>query len=95
MSAAWTDAELARYHRRVAVFTQHGLDEDRAERLADQLLRRDRPEEADDRRVCFECQHFQPPRRCYAGEPAMPFVLQRCPRFNLKGMPHGKKQEAP
>lgn len=89
---AWTEQETARYHRRVAAFTQHGLEASDAERLADQLLRRDRPEEGDDRRVCFECRHFKP-MRCFAGEPPIPFVLQRCPKFQLKA-PHGQEQKA-
>lgn len=79
----WTDQEVARFLRREQAFINHGLNERDAEKLAEQLLYRDRPEEADDRRVCFECTHFAG-RRCRTGQPPLPFVLQRCPGFELK-----------
>lgn len=80
----WTDQEVGRFLRREQAFINHGLNERDAEKLAERLLYRDRPEEADDRRVCFECAHFSG-RRCHNGQPPMPFVLQRCPGFVLKG----------
>lgn len=82
----WSCPEIARFLRREATFLQHGLSEREAELLAQQLLHRDRPEEDDDRRICWECRHFQP-LRCTAGQPPMPFVLQRCPAFALKEKP--------
>ena len=84
MTTHWTDEEIARYLRREQVFINYGLNERDAEKLAEQLLYRDRPEEADDRRVCFECAHFFG-RRCHNGQQPLPFVLQRCPGFVLRG----------
>ncbi len=80
----WTDREIARFTKREAIFKQYGLSDNDAEKLAQQLLYRDRPEEFDDRRVCWECKHFNP-LRCAVGQAAMPFILQRCPRFELRG----------
>lgn len=79
----WTDREIGRFAKREAAFINHGLGERDAEKLAEQLLYRDRPDEGDDRRVCFECRHFAAPR-CRAGHAPMPFVLQRCPGFELR-----------
>lgn len=81
----WTDPEVSRFVRRESAFLEHGLDVQGAEKLAQQLLYRDRPESGDDRRVCFECAHLSR-LRCTAGHPAMPFVMQRCPGFALKGV---------
>jgi hypothetical protein len=58
-----------------------------AERLAEQLMRRDRPAEGDNRRVCFECRHLNG-KRCKAQSvPPLRFILQRCDFFKLKGTP--------
>ena len=84
MTTPWTDDEIARYLRREQAFINHGLNERDAEKLAQQLLYRDRPEECDDRRVCFECMHFAG-RNCRNGQTPLPFILQRCPGFVLKG----------
>lgn len=82
----WTDAEIHRFVRREATFIAHGLAEHTAERLAQSLLLRDRPEEGDDRRVCWECDHFTVRNfRCQAREACLPFVMQRCPSFLIKG----------
>lgn len=83
---AVTDAEKARYLRRRDTFVQHGLPLSDAMTLADQLMRRDRPEEGDNRRVCWECQHFNA-MRCLKGQAALPWILQRCDFFKLKGTP--------
>lgn len=79
----WTDAEIARFNRRDAAFLAYGMDAEGAERLARQMLYRDRPGEGDDRRVCFECAHMDR-RSCTAGQPLMPLVMQRCPKFSIK-----------
>ena len=79
----WSERETRRFLARSRAFQDYGLGEAEADQLADQLLRRDRPEEGDDRRVCWECQHFKPVK-CFAGEAPMPWVLQRCPSFQLK-----------
>lgn len=83
MTTPWTDEEIARFMRREQAFINYGLNERDAEKLAEQLLYRDRPEEADDRRVCFECAHFAG-LRCRNWQQPLPFVLQRCPGFELK-----------
>lgn len=81
----WTAAEVARFVRRAGVFRQEGLSAGQAERLAEQMLHRDRPGSGDDRRVCFECKHLRPNARCRPGHMPLRFVLQRCDGFELKG----------
>jgi len=80
----WTDPEIYRFIRREAKFIEHGLGEKDAEKLAETMLYRDRPDEDDDRRVCFECKHFAP-EKCRNGQALNPFVMQRCPWFELRG----------
>ena len=80
----WTDPEIYRFIRREAKFIEHGLGEKDAEKLAETMLYRDRPDESDDRRLCFECKHFAPPK-CRNGQALNPFVIQRCPGFELRG----------
>jgi hypothetical protein len=82
----WTDAEINTYTRRVAALKK-GMSEMEAERLAAQMLERDRPYSGDDRRICLECTGF---RKGWCGRgPRGNFqpiiVLQRCDWFNLKG----------
>jgi hypothetical protein len=50
-------AEIARFLSRIEVFRAKGLDEPRAESLADTLVNRDR--DGDDRKVCYECSHLR------------------------------------
>ena len=80
----WTEIEIARFARRADKFLSEGLDTDEAERLATQMLYRDRPDSGDDRRVCFECQHLRSNARCRPGMLPLRFVLQRCDGFKLK-----------
>ena len=84
MHESWTDSEIARFQKREAAFIKNGLGIDDAEKLAETMLYRDRPDEDDDRRVCFECKHFAP-EKCRNGQALNPFVLQRCPGFELRG----------
>ena len=84
MHESWTDSEIARFQKREAAFIKNGLGIDDAEKLAETMLYRDRPDEDDDRRVCFECKHFAP-EKCRNGQALNPFVLQRCPWFELRG----------
>lgn len=79
----WTEKEIRRFLKRKEVFENEGLGENDAERLAEQMLYRDRPDEYDNRRVCFECAHFRG-GRCKNGQVAVPFQLQRCDGFALK-----------
>jgi len=56
-SLGMNDVEIDMFIRRLSRFTDGGQSLDAAERLADQLLLRDREE--DDRRLCIECTHLQ------------------------------------
>jgi len=55
-----------------------------AEKLAQQMLYRDRPESGDDRRICMECKGFRK-GRCALGLPVLWNMLQRCDGFVLRG----------
>lgn len=79
----WTDAEIEVFTRRVAVLKK-GMPEMEAERLAEEMLNRDRPDSGDDRRICLECARFKKDR-CTRGMPALPTILQRCDWFALRG----------
>ena len=84
MHESWTDSEIARFQKREAAFIKNGLGIDDAEKLAETMLYRDRPDEGDDRRLCFECKHFAP-EKCRNGQALNPFVMQRCHWFELRG----------
>ena len=84
-----TETEDKRFMRRYAVFLAEGLDQDEAADLAFAMLERDR-DTFDDRRLCFECQHYVK-KLCVAildntGKPTqqLRFILQRCDYFKLK-----------
>ena len=79
----WTDLEIATFLRRVAVLTK-GIGEMEAERLAQRMLYRDRPESGDDRRICLECAHFAK-GKCRRRIDAVRTLLQRCDSFALRG----------
>lgn len=83
VSSNWTDDEINTFTRRVALLKK-GMDEVEAERLAEEMLRRDRPESGDDRRLCLECSRFRK-GRCSRGMPALPTILQRCDTFAMRG----------
>lgn len=55
-SVAMNGAEIDTFKARLTRFTDKGLDLDAGERLADELVIRDR--ENDDRRLCLECTHL-------------------------------------
>jgi hypothetical protein len=93
-SSAMNTAEIDRFLRREAQFTNKGLAGDDAERLADRLVFRDR--DGDDRRVCLECSHLQGLGlwRCGNSDRAgvgrdlpreLAVTLQRCPGFTASG----------
>jgi hypothetical protein len=72
------------------VFIEEGLCEEQAWDLAEKMFERDR-DIGDDRRVCFECKNYVN-RHCIAytdkfnrATMQLRFVLQRCPKFILKG----------
>jgi hypothetical protein len=56
-SDAMNTAEIAIFEARIHLFGARGLDLKDAEAMADRLTLRDRG--ADERRLCFECQHLQ------------------------------------
>ena len=81
---------IAVHARRRKVFIEEGLCEEQAWDLAEKMFERDR-DGLDDRRVCFECKNYVA-KHCIAytdkfNRPTMQlrFVLQRCPKFILKG----------
>ena len=75
----YTDAEEKLRSRRRHRAQVLGLDLDRAERLADRLVHRDR--DADDRIACPECRHARV-NSCAKRDAYLPDILQRCPRFH-------------
>ena len=76
----WTEAEIATFEKRQARTRWLGYG-DRADRVADMLLHRDRDRDTDDRRLCIECVHAGPGWRCAKREAFMVDQLQRCPAF--------------
>ena len=88
----WQDEEIERFTRRVARLMKEGLDEMEAERLAETMLYRDRPDSGDDRRICLECAGLKKTVCTFAnrlglraGHEPLRFTLQRCDGFALKG----------
>lgn len=88
----WQDEEIERFTRRVARLMKEGLDEMEAERLAETMLYRDRPDSGDDRRICLECAGLKKTVCTFAnrlglraGHEPLRFTLQRCDGFVLKG----------
>ena len=82
---AWTDAEITTFQRRVALLEKLGLNEVLAEKTAQTMLYRDRPESGDDRRLCIECKHLSKgvcTQR--VGIPDLRLVLQRCDAFGSR-----------
>lgn len=76
--------------RRAKKFIDDGCPTEEAYDLAGLLKLRDR-EGLDDRRICFECKHYEN-KKCNAildkfGKPTqqLRFILQRCDYFQLKG----------
>ena len=76
--------------RRAKAFIMDGCPTEEAYDLAGLLKLRDR-EGLDDRRICFECKHYAN-KKCSVildrkGYPSqqLRFILQRCPKFTIKG----------
>lgn len=76
----WNDAEISAFARRQVRLEKMCLPLVEAEKLAQTLLYRDRPDSGDDRKLCLECAHFVE-GRCKKGRAALPFILQRCDKF--------------
>jgi hypothetical protein len=90
MTGEEIDIAVAKHTRRRKTFEDQGLSPDDAWTLADKLWERD-ADIGDDRRVCFECKNYVN-HKCIKmpdrfGKPQTPtrFILQRCPKFILKG----------
>ena len=83
----WDDKEIETFMRRSARFLKMGMTEMESERLATEMLQRDRPVSGDDRRLCLECSGFDLKRAACKrpGMLALPTVLQRCDGFALRG----------
>lgn len=84
------DEMIETHTKRQKAFQAAGLNYDQAFGLAEQMWERDLDLQ-DDRRVCFECKHYQN-EKCEAirtkfDRPSEPlrFILQRCDFFKLKG----------
>lgn len=80
----WTDLEIATLERRARRLQKEGLNEMDAEKLAQTMLYRDRPDSGDDRRLCLECKRFRS-NKCGIRLPMLTTVLQRCAGFSMKG----------
>jgi hypothetical protein len=92
MYEGWLDEEIEVFQRRLGRFTKAGMDAMEAEKLAQQMLYRDRPESGDDRRICVECKGFHKGFCNFAesmglrrGMAPVWNVLQRCDGFVLRG----------
>jgi hypothetical protein len=79
------------WKRRKDKFVSEGCPEPQAHELAATMMLRDREDDPDCLRTCFECKHLKG-RHCEGitdrfGKPTtqMRFILQRCPTFVLKG----------
>ena len=79
---------IKRHTRRRQVFMEEGLNEDQAFDLAELMYTRD-ADPFDDRRLCFECDHYKE-KKCTKildrfGRPTqqLRFILQRCDHFEL------------
>jgi hypothetical protein len=92
------EKDWAAMERRADHFINSGCDHERARELAYHMMVRDRENRGstnplDDRRVCFECTHYDNKFKICNGVkdahgkrvPPLRFILQRCPAFNLKG----------
>ena len=91
-AVSWTDGDIARFLDRRARLLRWGWPEPDAEKLAEQLVRRDR--EADERVSCAECAHYRSGscgRHKHAllqsSEVGRDFasMLQRCAGFTASG----------
>lgn len=88
----WTDKEIKAFDRRAGRFIKAGMSDVEAEKLAQQMLYRDRPESGDDRRICVECKGFGKGVCTFAEALGLRYglqpvwnVLQRCDGFTLRG----------
>jgi len=90
MTEEQLEKAIQTHARRRKVFMEEGLCEEQAFDLAEKMFERDK-DPYDDRRVCFECKNYVN-RHCIAytdkfnrATMQLRFVLQRCPKFILKG----------
>ena len=86
------DKHIKRHESRRKRFMKEGVSEDAAFDLAEAMFDRDNAFGGDDRRVCFECSHYEDATKlCLAkndGRKLYPdrFLLWRCPNFKLRGV---------
>lgn len=82
LSDPWSEPEMVRFLNRQKRLLKTGMNEMNAEKLAELLLYRDRPDSGDDRRLCLECKHWRGKCASFApGRCPAPTVLQRCDGF--------------
>lgn len=90
---AMNTREIERFTQRVEWFTRRGVNPVKAEKLADQLVKRDR--DGNDRRMCLECAGLDSRGRCTPAQcgriegvqgqlEPVPHVLHRCEGFISK-----------
>ena len=87
LDSAWTDSEIATFLRREKRLKKEGLTDMEAEKLAERLVYRDRPDSGDDRKLCLECKNWR--NRCMkpnGGYCTIPTILQRCDGFSAAGI---------
>lgn len=90
MTEEQMEKAIETHARRMKAFEAAGLGADDAWDLAEKMYDRDK-DGHDDRRVCFECKNYVD-KHCIAytdkfnrATMQLRFVLQRCPKFILKG----------
>ena len=78
----WTDPEIKRFLSRSAKLMLHDMSDAEAEKLAERLVYRDRPDSGDDRKLCLECLNWR--GKCLKqrlGYCSVPTILQLCDGF--------------
>jgi hypothetical protein len=82
----WTDEEITRFLSREKRLIAQGLTDTDAEKLAEQLVYRDRPGSGDERHLCLECSNGKRwPCQAVpvARRPANRLVLVLCDKFKI------------
>lgn len=74
----WSETEIVGFVRRQARLMKAGMSEPDSEKLAEQLVYRDR-DMSDDRKLCLECKNWS--GQCKKQIDALPTILMRCNEF--------------
>ena len=81
----WTEVEIQRFINRQVRLQKIGMTEMEAEKLAERLVYRDRPDSGDDRKLCLECKNWR--GKCMkpnGGYCTVPTILQRCDGYTAR-----------